>query len=294
MRALGQGTLLSALPGRLLADAGNTVTISILHTTDLHGHVLPTTDYAGHADLGGLARCATQIRAWRKANPNSILLDIGDVYQGTQLSLDNRGALMIDCLNALGYEGWVVGNHEFDWGIEAFSNAVRRSRMPVLSGNALWEGQAPGSVNSSLPQLRPYLMKEVGGFRIAIIALTTPALASWLPPENLRGFEALDPVETLRRLLREVAESRPDAIVLAGHMGLIRRDDEANQIGALTREFPELTVVLGGHTHQNHAGEWVNGVLYTQADHYGIYAGKVDLILTAGRGDWWRGTRRRC
>jgi 2',3'-cyclic-nucleotide 2'-phosphodiesterase/3'-nucleotidase len=279
LRALGQGTLLSALPGSLLADVGNTVTISILHTTDLHGHILPTTDYAGHPDLGGLARCATQIRAWRQANPNSILLDIGDVYQGTQVSLDNRGTLMIDCLNALDYDGWVVGNHEFDWGIETFSDCVGHSRMPVLSGNALWEGQSPGSANSPFPQLRPYLVKEIAGFRVAIIALTTPALSSWLPPENLRGFEALDPVQTLRKLLREVTELRPDAIVLAGHMGLIRRDDDANQVGALTREFSQLTVVLGGHTHQNHTGEWVNGVLYTQADHFGIYAGKVDLVF---------------
>jgi 2',3'-cyclic-nucleotide 2'-phosphodiesterase (5'-nucleotidase family) len=279
LRALGQGALLAALPGSLLADAGGTVTISLLHTTDLHGHILPTTDYAGHGDLGGLARCATQIRAWQAANPHSILLDIGDVYQGTEVSLDTRGALMINCLNALNYDAWVVGNHEFDWGIDAFTSCAKRSRMPVLSGNALWEGHAPGSAGSGFPQLRPYLVKEVDGFRIAIIGLTTPALSTWLPPENLRGFEALDPVQALRELLREVSDLRPDAIVLAGHMGLIRRDDEANQIGALTREFPQLAAVLGGHTHQNHSGEWVNGVLYTQADHYGIYAGKVDLIF---------------
>jgi 2',3'-cyclic-nucleotide 2'-phosphodiesterase/3'-nucleotidase len=276
LRALGQGALFATLPAPLLAEAENAVTISILHTTDLHGHILPTTDYAGHPDLGGLARCATQIRAWRQANRNSILLDIGDVYQGTQVSLDNRGALMIDCLNALGYDGWVVGNHEFDWGVNVLANCVQRSRMPVLSGNALWDGHASTSTG---PSLRPYLVKEIAGFRVAIIGLTTPALSSWLPPENLRGFEALDPVQSLRQLISEVAALHPDAILLAGHMGLIRHDDEANQIGGLTREFPQLTAVLGGHTHQNHAGEWVNGVLYTQADHFGIYAGKVDLVF---------------
>ena len=279
LRALGQGALLSALPAPLLADVGNAVTISILHTTDLHGRILPTTDYAGHPDLGGLARCATQIRAWRQTNPNSILLDIGDVYQGTQVSLDNRGSLMISCLNALGYDGWVVGNHEFDWGMNVLASCIQHSAMPVLSGNARWDGQALDAAPSSQKSLRPYLVKEVAGFRVAIIGLTTPALSSWLPPENLRGFEALDPVQSLRRLIGEVAALKPDAIVLAGHMGLIRRDDEANQIGALTREFPQLTAVLGGHTHQNHSSEWINGVLYTQADHYGIYAGKLDLVF---------------
>jgi 2',3'-cyclic-nucleotide 2'-phosphodiesterase/3'-nucleotidase len=285
LRVIGQGALLSSLPGAAFADDGDTVTISILHTTDLHGHILPTSDYAGRADLGGLARCATQIRAWRGANANSILLDIGDVYQGTQVSLDTRGALMIRCLNELNYDAWVVGNHEFDWGVGPLAESVRSSTMPVLSGNALWDGKPVGRAMGSghpLSALRPYIIKEVAGFRIAIIGLTTPALATWLPPESLAGFEALDPIETLRDLLHEVAALRPDAVVVAGHMGLTRRDDYANQVGELTRQFPELTAFLGGHTHQDHPAEWVNGVLYTQADHFGIHAGKLDLKFDRG------------
>jgi 5'-nucleotidase / UDP-sugar diphosphatase len=282
---LGQGTLLAALPGSigaLGADEADAVTISILHTTDLHGHILPTVDYNDHPDLGGLARCATQIRQWQRANGNAVLLDIGDVYQGTELGLRTRGATMIRCLNGLNYDAWVVGNHEFDWGLEAFADGVGLSSMPVLSGNAMIEGKPVGSLDESagpLGKLRPYLLKEVAGFRLAIIGLTTPALATWLPPEKLRGFEMLDPVETLRPLLREVSAQRPDAILLAGHMGLTRLDDYANRVGALTREFPQLVAYLGGHTHQNHSSETVNGVLYTQADHYGIYAGKVDLTF---------------
>ncbi len=282
LRLLGQGAILSALPAPLLADTPGLVTVSLLHTTDLHGHILPTTDYAGNPDLGGLARCATQIRRWRGANPNSILLDIGDVYQGTEVSLAARGEIMIRCLNALGYDAWVVGNHEFDWGMDDFTACVGASRMPVLSGNALIEGRPVGAApdpSHPLSRIRPWLLKEIAGFRIAIIGLTTPALTSWLPPENLSGFEALAPLESLRSILREVEAQKPDAIVLAGHMGLIRRDDEANQIGALTQQFPQLTACLGGHTHQNHPGEWINRVLYTQADHYGIYAGKLDLTF---------------
>jgi 2',3'-cyclic-nucleotide 2'-phosphodiesterase/3'-nucleotidase len=282
LRALGQGALLAALPGELLADEGNTVTVSVLHTTDLHGHILPTVDYDNHPDLGGLARCATQIRQWQRANPSNILLDIGDVYQGTEVGLRARGATMIRCLNALAYDAWVVGNHEFDWGMEAFTGSVGLSAMPVLSGNALIEGKPVGSLTGSsgpLAKLRPWLLKEVAGFRVAIVGLTTPALTTWLPPENLAGFEALDPVESLHAILRDLTALKPDAILLASHMGLTRRDDYANQIGALAREFPQLAVILGGHTHQNHSSEVVDHVLYTQADHYGIYAGKVDLVF---------------
>ena len=282
LRALGHGALFAALPGQLLANEGRAVTISLLHTTDLHGHILPTSDYEGRPDLGGLARCATQIRQWRQANPNSFLLDIGDIYQGTEVGLCSRGATMVRCLNALNYDAWVVGNHEFDWGMAPFTESVKLSAMPVLTGNALVEGKPVASLDPSaspLSKLKPWLLKEIAGFRILVIALTTPALSTWLPSENLHGFEALDPIESLRRLLHEAKPLKPDAIVLAGHMGLVRKDDYANQVGALTREFPELTVFIGGHTHQNHSSEMAHNVLYTQADHYGIYAGKVDLTF---------------
>ena len=279
LRLLGQGTLLAALPAPLWADNADTVNVSILHTTDLHGHILPTVDYAGHTDLGGLARCASQIRQWRSENANSLLLDIGDVYQGTELGLRTRGASMIRCLNALNYDAWVVGNHEFDWGMDAFTSCVGASAMPVLSGNARVEGKPLGLATGPLAKIRPWLIKDIAGIRLAVLSATTPALTSWLPPENLAGFEVLDPVEALRGLLREIAAARPDAILLAGHMGLTRLDDIANRVGALTREFPQLAVYIGGHTHQNHSSLIVNNVLYTQADHFGIYAGRVDLTF---------------
>jgi len=93
LKLVGQAGLLSTVPTLASAAAGlnpNAVCISILHTTDLHGHILPTFDYDGNPDRGGLARCATQIRRWRGENPTSILIDVGDVYQGTAVSLQTK------------------------------------------------------------------------------------------------------------------------------------------------------------------------------------------------------------
>src|SRR6266581_5513664 len=142
LKLVGRTGLISAVPTLAQAAAtldSNAVCISILHTTDLHGHILPTSDYDGNANRGGLARCATQIRRWRGENPNSILIDVGDVYQGTDVSLRNKGALMIDLLNHLEYDAWVVGNHEFDWGMECFEQEMEKSKMPVLAANMLLE-----------------------------------------------------------------------------------------------------------------------------------------------------------
>src|SRR5439155_18968108 len=113
LRTIAQAGVVCSMPSLVrAAEALNpdTVCISILHTTDLHGHILPTVDYAGNADLGGLARCVAQIRKWRRENRNSILIDVGDIYQGTDVGLRSKGELMIDLFSHLKYDAWIVGN----------------------------------------------------------------------------------------------------------------------------------------------------------------------------------------
>jgi 2',3'-cyclic-nucleotide 2'-phosphodiesterase (5'-nucleotidase family) len=89
-------------------------TISLIHTTDLHGHITPTRTYTGMENVGGFVRCATMIRRWRRDHPDSLLLDIGDVWQGTAASHADEGAIMMRLFNRLGYDAWAPGNHDFD------------------------------------------------------------------------------------------------------------------------------------------------------------------------------------
>jgi 2',3'-cyclic-nucleotide 2'-phosphodiesterase/3'-nucleotidase len=261
------------------------VTISILHTTDLHGHILPTSDYKGNPDLGGMARCFTQIRRWQRQNPNSILIDVGDVYQGTDVALRSKGELMIDLFNHLQYDAWIVGNHEFDWGIDVFRNALARSTMPVLAANTLIEGKAPGEftdLKNPLAKIQPYVLKEIAGIKIAVIGVTTPGMPYWFRQEFTQGMDFMYPVEPVRRAIAKVKTQGANAIVLAGHMGLKSRtggDDFANSVMSLTTEFPETAVFIAGHTHQPIPSRLTNGVLLTQADHFGIYAGRADLVF---------------
>lgn len=262
-----------------------TIRVSIIHTTDLHGHILPTSDYGGNMDLGGLARCVTQIRRWRRQNRNSILIDIGDVYQGTDVSLRTNGALMIDLFNHFKYDAWIVGNHEFDWGVETFTNAVAKSNMPVLATNMSIHGKSSGEIfdrGNPFAKIQPYIFRELGGIRIAIIGITTPGMQFWFRPEFIRGFDFEHAVEPVRRAIKRAQGEGADAIVLAGHMGLKPRsggDDFANNVVALTSEFPEVAAFVAGHTHQTIPSRAANGVLLTQADHFGIHIGRVDLIF---------------
>ena len=288
LKLAGRAGLVGAFPTLANAAAAlepDTVCISILHTTDLHGHILPTSDYDGTADRGGFARCVTQIRRWRRQNPNSILIDVGDVYQGTDVSLRNKGELMIDLFNHLKYDAWVVGNHEFDWGIEPFTNALQKSAMPVLGANTTLEGKpAHSSSDSQHPfaKVQPLIIKEIADIKVAIIGITTPGMSFWLPREFTAGIEFQHPVEAVRRAIAKAKSEGADVIVLTGHMGLKPRtggDDFANMVMALTSEFPGVAVFIAGHTHQAIPSRLTNAVLFTQADHFGIHVGRVDLLF---------------
>src|SRR6266568_7652358 len=288
LKLVGGAGVISAFPSlshAAVALNSDTLRISILHTTDLHGHILPTADYDGNPDRGGLARCVTQIRRWQKENVNSILIDIGDVYQGTDLGLRSKGELMIDLFNYLKYDAWIIGNHEFDWGIEPFQQALQRSTMPVLAANTVLEGRpADGFRDAKHPfaKIQPFLLEEIAGIKLAIIGITTPGMLFWLRPEFTRGIEFQNPIEPVRRAIARAKSEGADAIVLSGHMGLKTHsggDDFANTVMALTSEFPEAAVFVAGHTHQAIPSRLTNGALLTQADHFGIHVGRVDLLF---------------
>src|SRR5437868_2387846 len=89
------------------------VPITILCTCDLHGNILPTENYDGQTNLGGIARCATVIRQVRAQEKNVLVLDAGDTIQGTAASYLSDGQVMVRCLNDMHYDAWIWGNHEF-------------------------------------------------------------------------------------------------------------------------------------------------------------------------------------
>ncbi len=288
LKLVGRAGLVSAVPTLASAAAAlesDTVCISILHTTDLHGHILPTSDYDGNPDRGGMARCVTQIRRWQQENPNSVLIDVGDVYQGTDVSLRSKGELMIDLFNHVNYDAWIIGNHEFDWGTETFVQTLQRSTMPVLAANTVLEGRPAGEFSDAkhpFAKVQPFILKDIAGIKLAIIGVTTPGMTFWLRPEFTRGIEFQYPIEPVRRAIARANSEGANAIVLSGHMGLKTRsggDDFANTVMALSSEFPEGAVFIAGHSHQAVPSRLTNSVLFTQADHFGIHVGRVDLLF---------------
>ena len=264
---------------------GSVRTISLFHTTDLHGHILPTQSYEGLVNVGGLARCATVIKQWRAESPHHLLVDVGDLYQGTEVGLRSKGQVMVGLLNALQYDAWVLGNHDFDWGRDALDAAMAKAACPILAGNLRFGGRAAGDQEkgSPLARLAPHLLREVGGIKIGIVGAVTPGLASWLTPQVLRDVEALDPLEPVRASVRELKAAGAQAIIVAGHMGLrsvdFLRDDFANRVSDLTKEVLDVDAFIGGHTHQDIPTARTHRVPYSQAGYHGIHLGRLDLAF---------------
>ena len=275
----GTGAWLGAAAlAQAVGDSGGK-TISIFHTTDLHGHIVPTKTYGGVPDVGGFSRCVSCIRQWRKESPDSLLVDIGDVYQGTAESLTNGGKLMIGLFNRLGYDAWTLGNHDFDWGPELLESNLALSKSPVLTGNLLRGGKAPGALEGNWKGVKPWIMKEVGGFRIALIGLVTPGLPYWLAPETLGGVSPTDPGESLKRSIAEARADKADAIVVMGHMGWRNEDDFANPVRQILQANSGVDLFLAGHTHQVKPSWELGDVLCSQASYHGIHCGRVDLTF---------------
>lgn len=278
--------------------ASSRVHITILGTTDLHGNILPKDYYTEKADARGLAKVATIVKKIRKENANLLLLDSGDTIQGTPLEFYHNKKNneppdpMMLIMSLLQFDAMAVGNHEYNFGLQVLEKARREAKFPMLSANTYNRGTAR-------THYQPYLVKEIAGVRVGVLGLTTPGIPNWDNPQNYEGLEFNEPLREARKwvpILRR--KERVDLVVIAMHMGVEEDLDTGvvnpgqvaneNQALAIARGVPGVDVILMGHTHRDVPSLIVNGVLLTQANHWGRHVARVDLYLDKGRTAGWR------
>jgi len=280
--------LLCAMPG--VADGPARAHITILSTTDLHGNIYPIDYNTNKPDSRGLARVATMVRQARKENPNLLLLDSGDTIQGTPLTFHHAKVNnkppdpMMTVMSAIGYDAMAVGNHEYEFGLDALNKARAEARFPWLSANTYKKGTAE-------PYFQPFLIKEVSGVRIGILGMTTPGMPSLDDPELYYSrIDLREPVSEAKKwtaLLRE--KEHVDLVIIAMHMGLevdLRTGEEypgqmPNENAALSiaQNVPGVDVILMGHTHREVSSVFINGVLLAQSDKWGRSIARADVYL---------------
>lgn len=276
--------------------APDRVQITILGTTDLHGNLNPIDYYTNKPDNRGLAKVATLIKRARAEHPNVLLIDSGDTIQGSPLaSFHSRknnqppNPMML-VMSSLNYDAMAVGNHEYNFGLKVLEKARREAKFPWLSANTY-------ETASKKPHYKPYIIKELSGVRVGILGFTTPGVPYWDNPPNYAGLEFREPVAEARKwvpVLRE--QERADVVVIAMHMGLGEdlRTGEAgsgqipheNEAISIAKEVPGVDVIFMGHTHRDVPSLYVNGVLLTQANHWGRHLARADLYLQKAATGW--------
>ena len=248
------------------------IAITILHTADIHGHLESFVPKGSYKPSGGLLRCATEIKKIRAQEPNVVLIDCGDLFQGSVESYLTRGAVMAKAVKYLRYDALVVGNHEFDWGIDLLRGFYQEANIPVLAA-----GIVP-SENRTLPFSSPFIVREIEGVKLIIVGLTTPLIPAWSRPHLLGGLQFPDTCDALRSVLAQVRKIKPDILVLAVHQGWRQwGDSRANKINQIAKSFPDFDLIIGAHSHQAVEAREVNRIIYTQAGCYALWLGRVSL-----------------
>lgn len=296
------------------APANDTLDLTLLATTDLHGNVAnwdyfndrPYADKAGDSvGLASVASVVDDVRA-QVGDDSLVVVDNGDAIQGTPLSyyyavrepITQTGVThpMAAAYNAIGYDAQVVGNHEFNYGLDTLGAYRDDLGFPLLGANVL--DAATGE-----PALEPFTIvtKHVPGHKpvkVGILGLTTPGSSIW-DKGNVEGrLEFQDMVEAAKTWVPRVRDAGADVVVVLSHSGVGASSyDETiappeNASAEIARQVPGIDVMVVGHTHLDKPSELVRNdvtgqdVLLTQPYRWGSTVSRVDLDLTKVRGQW--------
>ena len=293
----GSGFLAVAARAAQKEQASQTKTITLLDTTDSHGHILPWDYYENHpADLG-LAKIATLVKQARADAPDALLLDCGDTTEGTPFAYyfarkdTAKPNPEILAFNAMHYDAMAVGNHEFNFGLGQMWKAKRESTFPWLASNI------KQAYKNGVPIFRPYYIKNLAGIRVGIVGFVTPGIPRWEVPANYKGYEFEPILEAAKTVIPEVRK-QVDLLVVIMHSGLDRNPetgiapasahtDVENVAWELAEQEPGIDVIFFGHTHRELGERVVKGVLMSQPKNWGVSLSRAEVKMSRSAGGAW-------
>ncbi len=269
------GTVSSPL--QLMANEVKT-SLTILHTNDVHSHIEPFADddkkYPG---LGGAAHRATIIDNIRKNEQAVLLLDAGDIFQGTPYFNFFHGDLEIDLMNKMQYDAATIGNHDFDGGLETLSKQILRAQFPFINCNYDFSDTI---VNGKVH--KHFILKK-GKLKIGITGCGVEL--NGLVPDKLYGnTKYLDPIRCVQEQVDILKEKKCHIIICLSHLGYKYADAKVSDI-VLAQQTNGIDLIIGGHTHtfldaptseKNNIGK---DVLINQVGWAGVQLGKLNYLF---------------
>lgn len=265
----------------IAASAQQTKELVFLHTSDMHSRIEPVDVHAAdkYAGMGGIVRRVTFMKEFRSQHPNLLLLDCGDISQGTPYYNLFRGDVEVEMMNLMKYDAMTIGNHEFDFGLENMARLFRMADFPVVCANYT----VTGTVLEGL--VKPYVVLKREGLKIGVFGLS-PKLEGLVQADKCAGLVYQDPVKVAQEMVDLLKNKEHcDVVVCLSHLGIrsALAGDSDEKLVAQTRG---IDVILGGHSHTfmekpifytNAEGENVP-LLHTGKS--GLYVGKIALTLT--------------
>ena len=275
------GATVAAFPRDLLkASAADTV-ITILHTNDTHSQIDPLPANDVNAGKGGVARRATLVKRIRKENPNTLLVDAGDVLQGTPYFNFYKGEVEYKAMSAIGYDVGTLGNHEFDNGVEALAAALKFANFDVVSANY----DLKGTVLEQ--RVKRYVVKTVGGIKIGLFGLGVSPVGL-ITPDNFKGVTYIDPVVAARDVVKVLREQERCALIIAmSHLGYYEDGQRGDSMVAA--QVDGIDFIASGHTHTFmkepvfQSQPCGNKTMIFQVGKSGIHLGRVDFTFRGGK-----------
>jgi 5'-nucleotidase len=273
-------------------NSDKTKKITILHTNDVHSHIDPFGPEDGrNANKGGVARRATLIESIRKENPNTLLLDAGDIFQGTPYFNYYGGELEFKLMSMLKYDLATIGNHDFDNGIDGLYAQLPHANFEFVSANYDFSNTVMNT------HVKPYKIFNKDGLKIGVFGLGIE-LDGLVLKQLYKETIYLDPIEIaqdMSRILKE--EERCDLVICLSHIGYnYRNEPEKISDLKLARATKDIDLIIGGHTHtflpkptieKNVIGKHV---LVNQVGCYGLYLGKIDFYFNNDKNKTTKGT----
>lgn len=265
--------------GALLPKADKHITI--LHTNDVHSHIEPFgPDEGRNANKGGVARRLTLIQKVRAENPNTLLLDAGDIFQGTPYFNFYGGELEFKLMSKLGYDAATIGNHDFDNGVGGLAAQMPHAGFKMLSANYDFTNTAMEGLT------KPYQVFVKDDVKIGVFGIGI-ALDGLVNKTQYRETKYMDPIERtqdMTRILRE--EENCDLVICLSHLGYKYDSDKISDV-ALAAKTSGIDLIIGGHTHTFLSQPTVTDnkrgkkVLINQVGWAGINLGRIDFYLDA-------------
>ena len=280
-KSAAAGTLVSVSSFGLLSFSAEEKRkhITILHTNDTHSHIEPfNADHALYPNMGGISRRYSLISRIRKENPNTLLLDAGDIFQGTPYFNFYGGELEFKLMSKLGYDAATIGNHDLDNGINGLLAQLPNANFPFLSANYDFKNTVLEGM------IKPYKVFIKDGVRIGVFGLGIE-LQGLVSKKHYKETQYLDPVEVTQETVAKLRnEENCDLVICLSHLGYRYKGDKISDL-QLARKTKDIDLIIGGHTHtflpkptvvRNSRGK---DTIVNQVGWAGINVGRIDFFL---------------